>query len=346
MNYPNVSIVILNWNGWEDTIECLESLYKINYPNYDTIIVDNNSKNNSITKIREYTEGKIEVKSNFFNNSTNNKPIKLFELTRKESEKAGFNGELNKLPSNKKLILIKNENNDGFPGGCNVGMKYAMNKGTDYILLLNNDTVVAENFLSELVNFAETDPSIGVVGSKIYYYYEPNKLQAAGGKIRWYLGEISTYGMSEVDKGQYNQISERDYVYGTSLLLRKEVINKISYMDTSFFFGVEEYDYCTNAKKAGFKIFYVPSSKVWHKAGASSSKLSNHPDTLKIIKKTGGFNKYKYYFRIFKKHGPKNFYVFPFLIYMSTTTTIGGVLKLILKRDFEIISSGIKKRLK
>ena len=345
-NYPNVSIVILNWNGWEDTIECLESLYKIDYPNYDTIIVDNDSINDSIKNIKNFAEGKIKVTSNFFENSTNNKPIKVFEYTKKESENATFNEEIENLPSNKKLILIQNEKNDGFPGGCNIGMKYAVNKGTDYILLLNNDTVVDKNFLCELVDFAETKSSIGVVGSKIYYYYEPNKIQAAGGKIRWWLGEISTYGNNELDNGQYDQIAERDYVYGTSFLLRKEVLDKISYMDTSFFFGVEEFDYCTSAKKAGFKIFYVPSSKVWHKAGASSSKLSKYPETLKIIKKTGGFNKYKYYFRIFKKHGPKKVYIFPFLIYMITTTTIGGFFKLLLKGDFKIIGSGIKKRLK
>lgn len=341
---PNISIIILNWNGWKDTVECLESLYKINYPNYDVIIVDNDSKNNSIEKIREYAEGKLEIKSKFFKDSTKNKPIKLFEYSKKESENSIFNKEINNLHSTEKLILIKNEKNDGFPGGCNVGMRYALNQGTDYILLLNNDVIVNENFLSELVDFAETDSSVGIVGSKIYYYYEPNKIQAAGGRIRWWLGDISTYGNNELDEGQYDQIAERDYVYGTSFLLKKSVLDEISLMDPSFFFGVEEYDYCTRAKKAGFKIYYHPLSKVWHKAGASSSKLSEHPDTFKKVQKTGGPKNYKHFYRLFQKHGPRILYVIPFFIYMISITRVGGFFKHVFKGDFKKISRGIKKR--
>ena len=65
-NYPRVAIIILNWNGWEDTIECLESLYQITYPNYDVIVVDNGSEDESIEKIKEYCEGEIKVESKFF----------------------------------------------------------------------------------------------------------------------------------------------------------------------------------------------------------------------------------------------------------------------------------------
>jgi GT2 family glycosyltransferase len=346
MKNKKVSIIILNWNGWEDTIECLESLYKIKYDNYDVIIVDNASENDSINKIREYAAGNIKINSNFTYYETKNKPIEILEYFKDDYDKKTLKkDEFNKLSPNRKLTIIKCDRNYGFPEGCNIGMRYALNQGTDYLLLLNNDTVVDENFLSELVDFAETDSSIGILGSKIYYYHNPEYMQAAGGRIRWYLGEIKTYGGGELDKGQYDEIAERDYVYGTSLLLRKEVLNKISFMDPSFFFGVEEYDYCTRAKKAGFKIFYVPSSGVWHKAGASSSKLSKHPDTLKIIKKTGGSHKYKYYYMIFQKHGPKLFYVFPFLIYMAQTTLSMNFFKLLLKRDFKTIKLGIVKRL-
>lgn len=345
MNNKKVSIIILNWNGWDDTIECLESLYKINYPNYDTIIVDNDSKNDSIEKIKEYADGKIDVKSAFFNESTNNKPIKVFEYTRIESEKTGFNEEVDKLPSDKKLILIKNEKNDGFPGGCNVGMKYALNKGTDYILLLNNDTVVDSEFLNELVKVAESDPSFGIVGSMIYYYSHPNYIQAAGGKIRWLLGDIITYGEEE-DTGQYNELIERDFVYGTSFLLKPEVIEKISFMDTTFFFGVEEYDYCTKSKRAGFKNIHVPTSKVWHKVGASSAKLSEHPETLNVIKKTGGSSHYKYYFRLFQRHGYPILFVFSFTIFMVLRIThLRDLIRFIMKGDWQRIKIGIKNRL-
>lgn len=344
MKYPNVSIIILNWNGWADTIECLESLYKINYPNYEVIIVDNDSKNDSIEKIRDYCAGKIKVYSNFFKDATDNKPINLFEYAITEIENEKFNEIINDSPSNKKLILIKNEKNDGFPGGCNIGMEYAIKKGTDYILLLNNDTVVKNNFLDELVNFAEKDREIGIVGSKIYYYDFPNKLQAAGGKINWFLGKIDTYGADEEDKGKYDKIEERDYVYGTSFLLKKSVLERISYMDTTFFFGVEEYDYCTKAKKAGFKIFYNPKSVIWHKGGASSSKLSEYPETLNFLKKTGGSRLYRYYYLLFKRYGPKYVYFIPFSIFMINSYLKPKLFLILLFRgDFKTIKSGLKR---
>ena len=112
---PKVSIVILNWNGWEDTIECLESLYQITYPDYDVIVVDNGSEDESVEKIKEYAEGNIVVESKFFEYSSGNKPIKIIEYTREEAEAGGGKEEeIADLPSNRKLIIIKNEKNYGF----------------------------------------------------------------------------------------------------------------------------------------------------------------------------------------------------------------------------------------
>ncbi|MFV9677706.1 MAG: glycosyltransferase family 2 protein [Methanosarcinales archaeon] len=84
-----VSIIILNWNGWQDTIECLESVYQITYPRYDVIVLDNGSGDESIEKINEYCKGKIEVESKFFEYSSENKPIKIIEYTREDAEAGG-----------------------------------------------------------------------------------------------------------------------------------------------------------------------------------------------------------------------------------------------------------------
>ena len=86
-NNPKVSVIILNWNGWKDTIECLESLYQIDYPNYDIILVDNDSKDDSIQRIRDYCEGQLKPKSPFYNYNPKNKPIQIFEYTKDETEK-------------------------------------------------------------------------------------------------------------------------------------------------------------------------------------------------------------------------------------------------------------------
>ncbi|ACJ17344.1 glycosyltransferase family protein [Thermococcus onnurineus NA1] len=110
MRSPRISIIILNWNGWRDTIECLESLYRITYPNYDVIVVDNASQDDSIEKIKEYAEGKIEVNLKFFKYNPNNKPIKVFEVSEDEARQGKFNRPLyEKFDVDRRMILIKKQ---------------------------------------------------------------------------------------------------------------------------------------------------------------------------------------------------------------------------------------------
>ena len=123
---PHVSIIILNWNGWKDTIECLESLYQIAYPNYDVIVVDNGSVDDSIERIKEYAEGKLEVISNFFDHSKKDKPIRYIEYSKEEAEgRGGKEAEFTDL-SSAKFILIKCGKNYGFAEGNNLAIRYAL----------------------------------------------------------------------------------------------------------------------------------------------------------------------------------------------------------------------------
>src|SRR4030042_5210130 len=108
---PKVSIIILNWNGWRDTIECLESLYRITYLNYDVIIIDNGSTDESIKKIKEYAQGKIKVDSKFFEYSIMNKPITIIEYIPEDLFTGDGKKEINNNQSYRKMILIKNDKN-------------------------------------------------------------------------------------------------------------------------------------------------------------------------------------------------------------------------------------------
>lgn len=183
---PKVAIIILNWNGWKDTIECLESLYQITYPNYDVIVVDNGSEDDSVERIKEYAESEIKIESKFFEYAPSNKPIKYIEYTREEAEAGG--GKEDKivdLSSIRKMILIKNKQNLGFAGGCNVGIQYALQNGADYVLPLNNDTIIKEDFLDGFIGQASKYPDAGAIGPKIYFYDEPDKIWFAGGYIDW-----------------------------------------------------------------------------------------------------------------------------------------------------------------
>lgn len=263
--YPKVSIVILNWNGWKDTIECLKSLYQIEYPNYDIILVDNASSDDSIEKIRQNL-----IKSDFNGNNLENNLIKIFEYTKKESEKITEPEDYSKLSPDKRLILIKNDKNDGFAEGNNVGIRSALKAfQPKYILLLNNDTVVTKNFLNELVESSEGNENIGICGPKVLYYGKPNIINSAGNRIIWHLGAGVNTGMGEIDKGQYKQTSDVDYLIGACILIKSSLIKECGLLDNQLFLLFEEADFCLRAKRAKYNLLFYPKSVIYHKEGIS-----------------------------------------------------------------------------
>ena len=169
------------------------------------------------------------------------------------------------------VTVLENEENLGFAEGNNVGIRGAMRTRADYILLLNNDTVVDPLFLKELIDVAENDRQIGIVGPKVYFMDEPSRICFAGGKRKW-TTEWQHIGLEEIDKGQYNEVKETEFIYGCVLLLKREVIEKIGMLDADYFAYVEEIDLNYRAKQAGYKIVFVPHSKIWHKVGASDAQ--------------------------------------------------------------------------
>ncbi|MCP2605454.1 glycosyltransferase family 2 protein [Candidatus Aminicenantes bacterium AC-335-O07] len=226
---PKISIIILNWNNYEDTKECLESLGKITYPNYEVIVVDNGSTDGSYERLKE----------EFFHH-----------------------------------IFIRNEENFGFAKGNNMGIKYALKKKVNYILLLNNDTVVDKNFLEPLVKEAEKNEKIGIVGGKIYYYNTPKRIWYAGGKISLIKGGCVHYGAGDIDRGQYNEPKEVGFVSGCMMLVKTEVFEKVGLLDERYFLGTEDYDFCLKVRRKGYKLFYVPNSIIFHKRGRSYEKFN------------------------------------------------------------------------
>jgi GT2 family glycosyltransferase len=171
------------------------------------------------------------------------------------------------------IEIVENKNNMGYAEGNNVGIRRAIKKGADYVLLLNNDTVVDPEFLDELVNVAESDPRIGFAGPKVYYYnYNQKKdiINFAGGKLEMWKGRTSHIGLNEVDNGQYDEIKEVDYVEGSCLLIRKDVIKDIGLFDPIYFAYWEENDLCMRGNRAGYISIFVPKAKIWHKIAASN----------------------------------------------------------------------------
>jgi len=232
MKKPLIYIITINWNGLEDTLESLDSLYKIKYPNYNIIVVDNGSHNNEPELIKE------------------------------------------KFPD---LQLIKNKENKGFAIANNQGMRIALEHDAKYILLLNNDTTVKNDFLNILVEYAEHNKDVGIVSPKILYY-NSERIWSMGTKIRYIFG-IPIHIFNGKNSTEINRIIEPDFASGCAMLIKKEVINKIGLLDQDYFSYTEDADFSYRARKAGYKIMVIPESIVWHKKSASagikgSNKLS------------------------------------------------------------------------
>lgn len=279
MQVPKVAIIILNWNNWKDTIECLESLYKISYLNYDIILVDNSSSDRSVEKIRSYCSGELKVESCYVDYELNGKPIELLEYTRSEIEtESEDETNLLNMNSNKRIFLIKNEKNYGFAGGNNIGIRFALKKlMPDFILLLNNDTVVQKDFLDEMIKAAQADDKIGIVGPLIYYYNQQGKsseISYAGDKTGKLSFLLPPFLLPQIynKARKYNAPMEVIHVQGSCFLVRSEVFKKVGLLDTHFFLYGEETDFCFRTKKAEYNLIFTPSAKIWHKCGASSNR--------------------------------------------------------------------------
>jgi GT2 family glycosyltransferase len=277
MNYPKVSIIILNWNGWNDTIECLESLYEINYPNYNVIVVDNASEDKSIEKIKDYCKGKMNISSKFFKYNSNNKPVEIFEISENGAKKSKFLeiNEYEKLNPNRRIILIKNKDNYGFAGGNNVGIEFALGVlNPDYVLLLNNDTVVDEDFLIEMVKVGESDKKIGIVGSKIYYYDYNGRNDViwglGGGGVNLKTGGTWHYEMNKIDNEKHEDAIECGYITGCSMLIKGDILKILKGFDEDYFCYYEDADLSIRCKKLGYKLICATKSILWHKVSVSS----------------------------------------------------------------------------
>jgi hypothetical protein len=287
--FPAVSVIILNWNRFRDTAECLESVFNIRYPNYSVVVVDNGSDDDSATGIE-----------------------KAFECVQ----------------------LIRNEENLGYAEGNNVGIRHALASGADYIWLLNNDTVVDRDALTAMVDLAERDREIGILGSKIYYYDRPDVLWFAGATIDWKRAISAHVGRLEKDTGQYEIEKEVDRVTGCSMLIRRKVLEDVGLFDENFFLYAEEVDLCVRARKKGFRNFYVPKSIVYHKVSVSTGENSvpifgyyNTRNFLYLIRKNIPFPKREYYlFRsisriLFRSKGTMFRMIFPGLFPKDAVTS-------------------------
>ena len=245
-----ISTVILNWNRYEDTLECLKSLEKIKKNNFDfnIIVVDNGSKIEEVKKL--------------------------------------------KLLKNKKNItIIYNSKNLGFAEGNNIGIRSALKENSDYVLILNNDTVVDKNLFIELIKIAEKRKTVAALSPKIYFakgfeFHKDKYNKSDLGKVIWAVGGFIDWnnvygvnrGVDEVDTNQYEKIENIDFASGACILFRADALRRAGLFDQKYFMYLEDADLCLRLKKKNYEIIYVPKAVIWHKVAQSSGIGSNLND--------------------------------------------------------------------
>jgi hypothetical protein len=168
----------------------------------------------------------------------------------------------------KEIILLKNADNLGFTGGNNVGMRYALTHQADYVFLLNNDTVVAKNCISELIQAAESHIEVGVVSPKILLYDHPEVIWFAGDTFNKYFLRKSTGHGDNIR--EFSQQREIAFSTGCAMLIKRNVLEDVGLLCEDYFAVAEDWDYCLRVAEKGYKILYAPQALVWHKVSASS----------------------------------------------------------------------------
>lgn len=183
------------------------------------------------------------------------------------------------------ISIIENNENIGFSKAVNLGLNKALKLCCSYVILVNNDTIFSPNLINDLVNCAKENPKAGLVSPKIYFakgfeFHKERYKKEEIGKIIWYAGGIIDWkniyaghrGVDEVDSGQFDEIGETSFSTGCCMLITKEAIEKIGYLDKEYFLYFEDVDYSLRAKRAGFQVIYNPKAFLWHKNAASSGK--------------------------------------------------------------------------
>jgi GT2 family glycosyltransferase len=163
------------------------------------------------------------------------------------------------------VTVIETGANLGYAAGNNVGLRYALDHGHDYALLLNNDTEVAPDFLRLLVEAVEVDPVAGAAGPTIYYAEQPDLIWSAGGTLDRARGLSRMRGNGERERGQFRDVSPVDFATGCALLLRRSALERIGLLDERFFMYYEETEWCARLARAGMRTLHVPRAHLWHK---------------------------------------------------------------------------------
>jgi hypothetical protein len=220
---PCVSVIVLNWNGKDDTLACLETLQAQRSVFANVIVVDNGSNDGSVSAVR-----------NQYPNTT----------------------------------VIETGANLGYAGGNNVGISYALDRGAEYILVLNNDTVLDSHCVAHLVDDLEQHPRAAAAAPKSYFFDAPDTIYFAGGRILPNGGTVHI-GRGSVDHPDICLRCDTEWITGCAMMFTADALQEIGAFESRFFVLFEDADWSLRARKTGYRLRFVPKAKLWHKVSVS-----------------------------------------------------------------------------
>jgi GT2 family glycosyltransferase len=173
--------------------------------------------------------------------------------------------------------LIENGRNLGFSGGCNVGIRWALAQGAEWVVLVNNDAIVAADAIAGLAAAAEQHPEAGVLAGKLYRADRPDRVWYAGQRFLAWLGYSGRHrGEGRRDGPRYERLSPTDRANGALMAISRAAIQRLGLLDEELFAYVEDVDYSLRARAAGFEVLFVPAARAWHRVGASSAAAAHN----------------------------------------------------------------------
>lgn len=324
MSRTKIGVIILNFNGWQDTIACLASVYQSNYSQYQVIVVDNGSQDDSLGQICDWARVQTGKPASKFS--------RVIEYTRQETEEVQ-NIEEEDFLKERKLIIIKNEKNYGFAEGNNIGMRYALkDKEITRIALFNSDVKIAVNCLREMVQTLDSAKAVGSCQPKMFLMDESRIIDALGMSFDQ-KGKALQVAYGIKDSGQYSVNQEIFGACAGAVLYKKEMLEQIGFFDEEFFAYYEDVDLALRARLAGWKTMYAGRAIVYHKHSATLGE--NSPFKRYLIERN------RYYYTV------KNFPFSMMIKFLSSrpTAIMITVFKLIKGKKFALLRPVLKGNL-
>ncbi len=170
------------------------------------------------------------------------------------------------------VVILETKRNLGFAGGVNVGIRYALAHGADWVLLLNNDAMVAPDLLEKLLSVAAKDPRIGVVAPQIFYSDEPSHRWSIGSRRSPLTLAPRDFGPGRAERANWTKPRPVDYVLGCAMLVRSRVFQEVGLFDEGYFFYYEDLDFSLRVQQAGYQLWVCPDAHVWHNVSASTAE--------------------------------------------------------------------------